>query len=104
MMTLYQEWVMMSRFAQGVLDDTFPLKFEASYDRLVQARADNSQMPELLSTSLVVTAANARYLYEQSQNEPSLLPGALFLMDQANQLLTDWERDPDTWLRAPDET
>jgi hypothetical protein len=72
---------------------------ERYFALLEAAQARKAQMPLNLHASLVTTAANARYLVEQSEHhgDVCLLYGGLRLFEAAEEILCQWDADPSVW-------
>jgi len=77
---------------------------QARYETLVNTKIEYPQIPGNLYTSLVVTAANAAFLYEKSKewNNVGFFYAALLLFDSADEILATWLNDPETWWEVGD--
>ena len=65
-------------------------------------------LPEPLAVALVTTVSNAVYLYETTldQGHPAYVHAALLLFDKAEQIIKQWDEDPEIWyapVPAPEE-
>lgn len=81
---------------------------QRSYFILKMLDERRAKMPEPLYVALVATTSNAEYLYETTldQGHPAYVHSALLLYDKAEQIIKQWDEDPEIWyapIPAPEE-
>ena len=71
--------------------------FQERYEALCAVKDTHPEMPMPLYYSIVVTAANAIFLHDNSKDNLCLFSASLFLLDSAEAVLQKWLDDPSTW-------
>ena len=75
-------------------------RMKSRYHALTDAvKEEHPEIPQMLYAALGTTAANALYLYFESvrTSNVGMFQASLLLFDSADEIYSEWKRDPETW-------